>query len=145
MKRRRPPSTQKRNATAVPKRMVISASAVSRKRVKAVVDPVTGMNITETKYAKRLEEMRLLGEIIEWKFEPIKLRLADSTFYTPDFAVQLPDHTLELHDVKGRSGAGPGGWEEDARVKIKVAAKLYPWFRFVGACKSGLGWKREDF
>ncbi len=145
--KRRPGSSRSRTsrATAAPKRKVLAASALSGKRVKVMIDPVTGMNKTETAYSRVLEERRLVGEILEWRFEPMRFRLGAEATYTPDFAVQLPDQTLEFHDVKGRTGRGPGGWEDAARVKIKVAAEIYPWFRFVGVCRSGLGWKREDF
>ena len=81
------------------------------------------------------------GEVLWWKFEGIKLRLADNTFYTGDFAVQAADEVVEIHEVKGF-------WQDDARVKIKVAASLYP-FRFFAvkpiAKKDGGGWKREEF
>ena len=69
------------------------------------------------------------------------LSLADNTFYTGDFAVQAADEVVEIHEVKGF-------WQDDARVKIKVAASLYP-FRFFAvkpvAKKDGGGWKREEF
>jgi hypothetical protein len=57
-------------------------------------------------------------------FEQIKLRLADKTYYTPDFWVLGDDDVLEFHETKG------GPWMDDARVKIKVAAERYPQFRF---------------
>jgi hypothetical protein len=51
------------------------------------------------------------------------------------------DGVLEMHEVKGF-------WQDDARVKIKVAASIYP-FRFVAvtarAKKHGGGWEREEF
>ena len=76
-----------------------------------------------------------------YKFEGIKLRLADSTFYTPDFAVMQSDGQIELHEVKGF-------WADDARAKIKVAADLYP-FRFIAikakAKRDGGGWDVEEF
>lgn len=124
---------------------VLAGSRSTGKRVRAIIDPVTGMNRTETAYSQVLEIKRLAGEILEWRFEPIKLKLADKTFYTPDFAVLQNDQSLELIDIKGRCGDGPGGWEEDAKVKIKVAAKLYPWFLFVGICRCKEGWKRTEF
>lgn len=40
--------------------------------------------------------------------------MADKTFYSPDFIVPALD-CIEVHEVKGH-------WEDDARVKIKVAA-----------------------
>lgn len=77
-------------------------------------------------------------------FEKIKLRLADNTFYTPDFCVFMADGTIEFHEVKG-SWKAPG--QDDSKVKIKVAAETYQWavFRSVEmkkvAKKNGGGWK----
>lgn len=97
------------------------------------------MNRTERAYSEHLENRRLAGEITAWTFDALKLRLADKTFYTPDFLVQCADLTLEIHEVKGH-------WEDDARVKIKVAASLFPFvFRAVTqrAKKRGGGWEVE--
>ena len=99
------------------------------------------MNATERDYGAELEQRRRAGEVLWYRFEGIKLRLADSTFYTPDFAVQLVDGTLECHEVKGH-------WQDDARVKIKVAAEMYP-LRFVAVRRipkrDGGGFAVEEF
>jgi hypothetical protein len=99
------------------------------------------MNKTEEAYASHLELLKRAGEIVWYKFEGIKLRLADNTFYTPDFAVMAADMVMELHETKGF-------WQDDARVKIKIAADLYP-FRFKAfkaeAKKRGGGWIEEQF
>ena len=99
------------------------------------------MNRTEEAYATYLDTLRYSGEVLWHRFEGVKLRLADSTFYTPDFAVMAADGVMEMHEVKGF-------WTDDARVKIKVAASQYP-FRFMAfkaeAKKRGGGWIREDF
>ncbi|EGX16832.1 gp8 domain protein [Escherichia coli STEC_S1191] len=47
------------------------------------------MNKTESAYCQHLEQRKRAGEIAWYRFEGIKLRLADNTFYTPDFAVML--------------------------------------------------------
>jgi len=108
-------------------------------------------NKTEARYEVYLGLLLQAGAITGWVFEGIKLRLGPDwlTTYTPDFMVQLGDGVVELHDVKGASsskGSTAGAWwEEDARLKIKVAAGLYP-FRFVGVHEDGLGgWVREVF
>lgn len=98
------------------------------------------MNKTEASYASHLEALK--GSEIAWyKFEGVKLRLADNTFYTPDFAVMRNDGQIELHEVKGF-------WQDDARVKIKVAADMYP-FKFIAVKvkpkKDGGGWSVEEF
>lgn len=103
--------------------------------------PVGAMNKTEAAYGELLEERRQQGEVLWYRFEGLKLRLADNTFYSPDFAVMAIDGTLEMHEVKGH-------WHDDARVKIKVAAGMYP-FRFLAvkkqSKKAGGGWDVEKF
>lgn len=99
------------------------------------------MNKTEKAYGDHLEQRRIAGEVAWYKFEGLKLRLADNTFYTPDYAVMLANGEIECHEVKGH-------WQDDARVKIKIAAELYP-FRFIAVKakpkKEGGGWAEEDF
>jgi hypothetical protein len=95
------------------------------------------MNKSEANYAKHLELRKQAGEILWWKFEGVKLRLADNTFYTPDFFVMLANGQLEAHEYKGH-------WMDDARVKIKVAAELYP-FTFIGVQKAANSFKYENF
>lgn len=95
------------------------------------------MNRTEAAYAARLDLLRNAGEIVWWKFEGIKLRLADATFYTPDFAVLRADMTLELHEVKGH-------WTDDARAKTKIAASQFP-IRIIAVRKTHGGWETEEF
>jgi hypothetical protein len=50
---------------------------------------VRAMNKIEMAYAGRLELLLRAGKIAWYRFEGLKLRLADNTFYTPDFAVML--------------------------------------------------------
>ena len=99
------------------------------------------MNKSEAAYAQLLEMRKRAGEITWYRFEGIKLRLADNTFYTPDFAVMLSNGEIELHECKGF-------WTDDARVKTKVAADQYP-FRIIAVTakpkKAGGGWSVEEF
>lgn len=95
------------------------------------------MNKLEAEYATRLEALKGVGQIADYRFECLKLRLADNTFYAPDFMVLKPDGAFEIHEVKGH-------WEDDARVKIKVAAELYP-FKFIAARKVKGAWLFEEF
>lgn len=95
------------------------------------------MNRTEAKYADHLELLKRAGEISDYRFECVKLRLADKTFYTPDFMVVASDGTIEMHEVKGF-------WEDDARVKIKVAASEFP-FKFVAIRSKNKQFLKEEF
>lgn len=99
--------------------------------------PSGQMNKTETAYAQDLEYARQAGTVAWFAFEGLKFRLADNTFYTPDFAVMLASGQLQAHEVKGH-------WEEDARAKIKIAASLFP-IQFIAVKKTKLGWEREEF
>ena len=99
------------------------------------------LNKTEQAYQDMLETLRRAGEVAWYKFEGVKLRLADNTFYTPDFAVMMTGGQMEMHEVKGH-------WQDDARAKIKIAADMYP-FRFIAAKvrakRDGGGWVFEEF
>lgn len=86
------------------------------------------MNGQETEYARMLEARRMGGEILWWGFQTIKLRIGHAAWYTPDFQVLLALGQIEIHEFKGH-------WEEAARVRIKAAAGLYPWLRFVAVRK----------
>ena len=98
-------------------------------------------NKTESAYGSVLEARRVAGEIVWYKFEGLRFQLAPATAYTPDYAVMLANGEIELHEVKGF-------WEDDAKVKIKVASSMYP-FRFVAVQKltkkQGGGWKTVEF
>lgn len=113
------------------------------RRLQALGRLKTGqMNKTEAAYERDvLRPGHIAGKILWYKFEGLKLRLADNTFYTPDYAVMIADGSLECHEVKGF-------WTDDARVKIKVAADMYP-LRFLAVKalpkKAGGGWEAEYF
>jgi hypothetical protein len=52
-------------------------------------------------------------------FETIRIELAHRCWYTPDFTAFKPGEKITFFEVKGF-------WEDDARVKVKVAARLLP-------------------
>ncbi len=96
------------------------------------------MNKTEAEWAGMLEARRIAGELLYWAYEPIKLRLADSTHYTPDFLVVLAGGEMQLHEVKGAFVT------DDARVKFKLAAEHFP-ARLVWAQKvKGGAWEVSE-
>lgn len=116
--------------------------SAARRRTLALGRLKTGQrNKSEAAYEAHLRDRQIAGEIAWFRFEGMKLRLGDNMFYTPDFAVMLADGTMEMHEVKGF-------WEEDARLKIKMAAGAYP-FRFIAVKvkpkKDGGGWEIEEF
>lgn len=104
--------------------------------------PTGQKNKTEQAYELEVLKPAMQDGLIIWyRFEGVKLRLGDNTFYTPDYCVMRSDGTMEMHEVKGF-------WQDDARVKIKVAADMYP-LKFIAvkrqAKKNGGGWSIEEF
>lgn len=76
----------------------------------------------EANYALYLDFLIKQKEIIEWEFEPdtfwfeIKRGVRS---YKPDFKVQLPDGSIQYHEVKG--------WmDSKSKTKLKRMAKYYP-------------------
>lgn len=102
------------------------------------------MNKTEARRARALEAEVSADWLVAWLWSPMKLRLAENTFLTLDFLLIRPDGGVELEDVKGRKGDSYYT-TEDARIKIKVAARMYPWFRFFTVWEDRNGiWRREE-
>jgi hypothetical protein len=100
--------------------------------------PKADLNKTEQAYADTLEMMKQGGSIKWYRAKPMRLILAERTTYEPDFGVVADDGCFEIHEVKGF-------WRDDARVKIKIAASIFP-FRFFAVTKrKGGGWDYEAF
>jgi hypothetical protein len=80
------------------------------------------MNKTEARYSRYLNVLLDVGDIAWFKFEGIKFRLANNCFYTPDFVIMRHNGELQCHEVKGHKAI----FMDDAKVKIKTAAEMYP-------------------
>lgn len=105
-----------------------------------------GMNKTEAAYAQHLEGERLAGRIVAYKFESVKLRLADNTTLTPDFMVVDCDGFVQFHDCKAAWGKSEKPHiEDDASVKLKVAAVQYPYFTFKVVWRLDRTWRERTF
>lgn len=114
------------------------ANSLNQKKPKARAIHKPGvMNKTEEAYAAHLHQRKLAGEIADYKFESYTLKLADNCRYTPDFMVLMPDGTMQFHEVKGF-------WFDDAKVKIKVAARQFPHI-FLAVRKVKKEWEIKDF
>lgn len=78
------------------------------------------LNKTEKRFLDWLWQRALPGQYIG--VQSITLKLADDCRYTPDF-VTIFQGDIRAYEVKGF-------WRDDAKVKIKVAARMFP-MRFV--------------
>lgn len=101
------------------------------------------MNQTEKRYQLFLESEKQAGKLTAYWFESLKLKIADGAcWYTPDFMVLRPDGTVELHEVKG----SPKIFADDAKVKAKAAATVYPFRLLVVYPRKGrAGWEFQEF
>jgi hypothetical protein len=95
------------------------------------------MNKLERAYDYHLRLLLHSRVILWYAFEAVTFKLAKDTRYTPDFVVMLADGTIEFRECKG-------WWREDARLKIKVAAAMFP-FKFFGITREKGEWKSEEF
>ena len=95
------------------------------------------MNKLEQRYQQYLDLQKRAEEIICYRFEAVKFRLADKTFYTPDFMITKSDR-IEFHETKGH-------WEDDAKVKMKVVAEMFPEFGFFAVYWKNKLWEIEEF
>jgi hypothetical protein len=98
------------------------------------------MNKLEQKFSLHLEAKRIRGDIEFWRYEPIRIRLADGAWYTPDFLVITNDGRTQVFETKGF-------WREAARVRIKVAADKFrgSGWEFLGAQYLKGAWVYERF
>jgi hypothetical protein len=96
------------------------------------------LNRLESEWASILELEKRAGKILDYRYEALKLILADRTTLTPDFLIIEADGTLRLDECKGYM-------QEDANVKLKVAARLFPWFKIRLVRKAGKsGWRIDE-
>jgi hypothetical protein len=101
----------------------------------------SGMNKTEERFKREVIDQ--MENVLFDCFGSIKLRLADRTWYTPDFVVWMANGADCIFEVKG-SWKAPH--QEDSRVKLKVAAEAYPQFQFFAAVpnRETGGWDIEE-
>lgn len=90
------------------------------------------MNKWESAYAERLEVAKKTGEVVSYHYEAMRLTLGFKTTFTPDFMVITWDE-IQFHEIKGFR-------REDAMVKFKAAAAMFPWARWVMIEKTKIGW-----
>jgi hypothetical protein len=82
------------------------------------------MNKTEAAFAREYLDPKVAsGEMVEYRFEPFSLKLANNTHYRPDFLAIYPDRMV-IYEVKGTHV------EDDAMAKWKIAADQFWFFEF---------------
>jgi hypothetical protein len=94
-------------------------------------------NPTERQYAGLLNIQKANGDIIDWKYEPYHIRLANHTFIIPDFVITTANGQ-EVHEVKGHERPA---WKAKWKIFKEMYAKEF--YRFL-VCKKINGiWRIE--
>jgi len=104
-----------------------------------VVGDTQGMNKTESRFYTYLRDS---ADIVHIDFNSWRCKLATTqakdAWYKPDFFVIRQTGKVDIYEVKGF-------WRSRDRVRIKVAASLYPYFNWYGAMLEKGQWKFERF
>ena len=98
----------------------------------------------EAMYAAELDSMKAAGEIEAWDYETLRLKLTEprvvhdktrpGIWYTPDFAVWIPEKPLRLVEVKG--------YQRIAAInRYKVAVEKFPRFDWVMVTRKDNRWE----
>lgn len=91
----------------------------------------TGKSKVEQTYDVHLERKKLNGQILDYWYEGLTLKLEKDVRYTPDYLVMTLDGTLECHEVKAGMKQKETGRivpisEDSSKIKLKVAAGKFP-------------------
>lgn len=95
--------------------------------------PKSNVNKWEREYSAHLRLLQLAGEIKGWEHEPDAIVLGYRCVYIPDFRVHMRHGGVEYHEVKGHM-------QDDAAVKLAVAAMLHPNIPFMVISRKGRSW-----
>lgn len=100
-------------------------------------------NKTEAAYDEVLSRRKLCGEIEDYRFEPLSLIIShnvpgkrNALSYKPDFLVVKKD-CFEFHEVKGFMRSRD-------LARMKAAAEMFPWFKFIVVRAEKGNWTFEE-
>lgn len=140
------------------RRGMLAQTQANRVRVNVVRHPLSdpaqkttpsimaGLRIRESKDVSDLNKteaaflVKLRADKWAWVgVQAITLKLGDDCRYTPDFFTISEGHIVAW-EVKGF-------WRDDARVKIKTAARAFPFIQFIAVTakdRKFTGWNEEE-
>ncbi len=109
-----------------------TAKPIQPKHIKppTVTTDEDGLNKSEAAYLGYLRAQRFVWIGVQ----NLTLKLADRCRYTPDFIVLCANGQLQAHEVKGY-------FRDDAKVKLKVAARTFRFIEFILVRKTKTGWE----
>lgn len=67
-----------------------------------------GMNKLEGQYGAYLDILKHAGDVLWWRYAPMRLRLADGSYYKPDFGVLTRECLFDCTKRRGTGEKQPG-------------------------------------
>tara|TARA_B100001029_G_C14948083_1_gene387128 strand:- start:153 stop:512 length:360 start_codon:yes stop_codon:yes gene_type:complete len=104
--------------------------------MKPITENRLKMNKLEKRYGDYLNQLKMAGEIIDYRYEAFSLKIGFNCRYHFDFFVVTKDE-FQIHETKGFM-------RDDARVKLMGAAASFPWFRFFLVKAEGRSFKISE-
>ena len=104
--------------------------------MKPITDSRLKMNKLEKRYGDYLNQLKMAGEILDYRYEAFSLKIGFNCRYHFDFFVVTKDE-FQIHETKGFM-------RDDARVKLMGAAASFPWFRFFLVKAQGKGFNISE-
>lgn len=103
-----------------------------------LVDKISNPNKWEERYCEEwLDPLTLEGQLLWFEFEPFKIELAYRCTLTVDYFSFSRNGFIFADDIKGFL-------RDDANVKIKVAARMFPHITFRFAALKGRQWTWKE-
>jgi hypothetical protein len=134
-----------RQLYAAPKPRTVQLQQAENKPMKnRIRQNSAGLNKTEAAFQQYLESLHASSSILSQK---ITLLIANGCRYTPDFVMKFDALVKdgECEAVSLWAYEVKGFMRDDAAVKLKVAASLYPWIKFhLVSKRKGGGWDVQE-
>lgn len=120
----------------------VPASTLAPVRTNLVLQKTTDEEKLNKLEARYLARLRTLG--YPWiGVQNIALKLGHDCRLVIDFFIINQNGELEAHDTKARTKKGKILIEDDAQVKMAVAARLFPFIRFFLVTEDGGNWTKK--
>lgn len=99
----------------------------------------------EADFSDALQDWLLREFIVEWRYHPLKFRLAQNVTYEPDFCTWMPsgsdgDYPMSVYEVKGSWQAKNA---RDSRTRLQIAASLFPYWTWHAVTREDGEWHYE--
>lgn len=94
-------------------------------------------NNWEREFSQLLDMRKKSGEVLQYWYEGLRFQIGNGAWFTPDFPTLLATGEMVIYEVKGFRRPA-------SIVRIKAAAKQYPFKFFIVTKQKDGGWKYDE-